>query len=848
MEKYTIEEICSIKELVDKQKQLYENTKEIRSMFEASSKMYNDKCAFVLELIQNADDANASEITFNVGRDKVEIKHNGDYFTLNDIERISKADQETNVKNNDYSKIGQFGIGFKSVYNVTDTPNIKSGKYEFEIQDYVKLKFISPNITSASSNLDSILYDSTIITLPFLNKDIYQEICNKLYQLDENHIIFLNKIEKIIIKTEEEKYIIEKKSISDINLHDGINFFGFRDKKYCIIDGSFLNNDKYYKTVKLGFEINNDNGIIEFNPIQYSNFYVFFPTATPTGLGFMIQGKYSISMNRKELSEGLAFINDNDIKINKIVEEIISKLFDIFSFYEIDKVSLLETLLFTKNKETPYSKKIHKLICENIIQSDYILLSENSITNNNIVFVSDKIIKKILECNVVYNNFKWIDDVYIKFFTKFKELVEINYFDFDKLIAKIRQDNNFVELTNIQYLYQYLLQNKDKIIDLDFIKTDNGSYTSYNNSQLYDRDETICWDSVHQELGEELGLEFIPVFLSNSIDKNSREILAKPPLTNYVVVAFIENKYFHEKENQINNVVKYFKGLNLILKFSSLCNYRGKNSSIMMITKNTNPEGAPYLKQQMKDVYYIENPILKEIYIESKAISLSSFVDIELYDKYINPNYRDEFFKFIFRNNIKTSFVQNEEITMLSINVSFYNKQNQKRYEERQKQNDYYNYNVETYNPSILKADHILNFLVKNTKKDYSIAFFGLILEFFQKTPKIKGWFNYYYFTWKRIELVEIDLFTLLKEKKWILIENKMYKCNEISLKMLMDEGYLKGDIERSLNILCEVLEISPGEISTTAKNVITSLNQLSSSELIFIQSKLEEKITNNDI
>lgn len=65
---------------------------------------------------------------------------------------------------------------------------------------------------------------------------------------------------------------------------------------------------------------------------------------------------------------------------------------------------------------------------------------------------------------------------------------------------------------------------------------------------------------------------------------------------------------------------------------------------------------------------------------------------------------------------------------------------------------------------------------------------------------------------------------------------------------MLIEEGYFNGDLDRSINVLCDVLQISLGELSTTAQSIISSLNQLSSSELIFIQSKLEEKIINNQI
>ncbi|MFA9465924.1 MAG: hypothetical protein ACERKN_16710 [Velocimicrobium sp.] len=60
-----------------------------------------------------------------------------------------------------------------------------------------------------------------------------------------------------------------------------------------------------------------------------------------------------------------------------------------------------------------------------------------------------------------------------------------------------------------------------------------------------------------------MGLEFKPIFLSNSIDNNARKILIKPPLTNNDVVTFIKKKYFQEKDHQINNVEKYFKQFNI---------------------------------------------------------------------------------------------------------------------------------------------------------------------------------------------------------------------------------------------------------------------------------------------
>ncbi|MEQ2313230.1 hypothetical protein AMECASPLE_039557, partial [Ameca splendens] len=86
------------------------------------------------ELIQNADDAQATEVIFihderSYGTESLWSSNLGQYqgpalyaynnavFTDEDWERIQKAGRSGKI--NDPNKIGRFGIGFNSVYHIT---------------------------------------------------------------------------------------------------------------------------------------------------------------------------------------------------------------------------------------------------------------------------------------------------------------------------------------------------------------------------------------------------------------------------------------------------------------------------------------------------------------------------------------------------------------------------------------------------------------------------------------------------------------------------------------------------------------------------------------------------------
>ncbi|XP_028446258.1 sacsin [Perca flavescens] len=105
---------------------------------------YPDGGQILKELIQNADDAKATEVVFihderSYGTESLWTDNLGEYqgpalyaynnaaFTDDDWEGIQMAGRS--VKRNDPNKVGRFGIGFNSVYHVTDVPSIFSSEH-----------------------------------------------------------------------------------------------------------------------------------------------------------------------------------------------------------------------------------------------------------------------------------------------------------------------------------------------------------------------------------------------------------------------------------------------------------------------------------------------------------------------------------------------------------------------------------------------------------------------------------------------------------------------------------------------------------------------------------------------
>ena len=189
--------IETIHQLSEKRKKWVETTRE--NDFEDGIKrfltdLYPDNAHFIYELLQNAEDAKASEVQFVLNTDSIEFEHNGSQlFSISDVESITSIGNSP--KKDDPTSIGKFGVGFKAVFAYTSTPEIKSGEYHFRIRDLV----VPDTEGLFPRTLDE---NRTHFFFPFNNpqkpaEKACAEIEKSLRQLDEGALLFLKNIRKI---------------------------------------------------------------------------------------------------------------------------------------------------------------------------------------------------------------------------------------------------------------------------------------------------------------------------------------------------------------------------------------------------------------------------------------------------------------------------------------------------------------------------------------------------------------------------------------------------------------------------------------------------------------------------
>ncbi|ESO85046.1 hypothetical protein LOTGIDRAFT_131097, partial [Lottia gigantea] len=111
-----------------------------RSLDRLSKDLYSKDTHFVLELIQNADDntystdvvksSNGPSVMFKIDDNGITLFNNELGFKEVEIKAICDVGRSTKGKHK-YGYIGQKGIGFKSVFRITDRPEIHSNGYHF---------------------------------------------------------------------------------------------------------------------------------------------------------------------------------------------------------------------------------------------------------------------------------------------------------------------------------------------------------------------------------------------------------------------------------------------------------------------------------------------------------------------------------------------------------------------------------------------------------------------------------------------------------------------------------------------------------------------------------------------
>jgi hypothetical protein len=271
--------------------------------------LYSERTHFIFELIQNAEDAGATELAFELFADRLELRHDGRPFTEADVRGVCGVGQ--GGKAADLTAIGQFGIGFKAVYAYTRSPQVHSGGEHFRIENFVRPFAAEPVLAERAGT------GGTLFVFPFDHDTVpaavaVAEIGAALTGLQPRVLLFLRNIRRLrldgagVPSTVVERTVaVEGGEVGGVGRASGsdgasdggavggrrlVTLRGGRGQceEWLVWSRQAEGLGQLAPPVEIAFR--SEGGRLV--PCDSSPLVVFFPTEKETFLGFLAQGPY----------------------------------------------------------------------------------------------------------------------------------------------------------------------------------------------------------------------------------------------------------------------------------------------------------------------------------------------------------------------------------------------------------------------------------------------------------------------------------------------------------------------------------------------------------------------------
>lgn len=209
------------------------NAPSMRGALWALSDLYCDNAHFICELLQNADDQKATEVNFTLRPESLTFTHNAprkftisnpvthaedrENGTLGDVNSLLSLGSSSKSGRSEEIPIGKFGLGFKSVFQYTDRPEVHDDNFHFAIENFIVPVF-------PIDDREERREGETLFYFPFRepvsghsgedgreeSKQSVPQVLRELSSLDY-HTLFLNSIISIKWEYENEEGIVERK-------------------------------------------------------------------------------------------------------------------------------------------------------------------------------------------------------------------------------------------------------------------------------------------------------------------------------------------------------------------------------------------------------------------------------------------------------------------------------------------------------------------------------------------------------------------------------------------------------------------------------------------------------------
>ncbi len=287
--------------------------------------VFTKSSGFILEFLQNAEDAGGTQGHFGIfkisfGTHSIRITHNGRPFDEKDVESICGI---RSTKKPETGTLGYLGIGFKSVFKVTDAPEIYSNGYSFKFdknfQDWGEIEDFPWGITPIwiENPPKDLEEEMTTFIIPIKSTADLSLVKSEVKNLSPEVFLYLKWIKKIIISDEETK---SERVLGNLGESGGV--FRFEDDKkensYFVLRKEVevppeVGNDpltlEFRRNVKkreisIAFYVDSKGNLCEAPAASYmGGLYSFVPIGeVSSGSKFLIQADFLVQPGRDALN------------------------------------------------------------------------------------------------------------------------------------------------------------------------------------------------------------------------------------------------------------------------------------------------------------------------------------------------------------------------------------------------------------------------------------------------------------------------------------------------------------------------------------------------------------------
>ena len=380
--------------------------------------------SFLMEFIQNADDASSRSLRIDLTQNAIRILNDGEVFQESNVRSICKVGRSSKTPENN---IGYLGVGFKSVFLISDCPAIHSGDYRFKFdkhawddQSHAPWQIIPLWIDNAQQSFDNSAQFTTIFDIPLKAAIPIDKLRDEISpeNLNNRILLFLRNIRVIEIVDTPNKLTrkIEKHKISESAEYETYKILEYEN-------GSLINQDSWVlfnsicevpetvrqdyitkdwerdsikkREVLIALKLDEDNSlVVEKKGTAHIGVFSFLPLKEiPSGLNFLMQADFLTNPGRGELARECAW---NNWLAQEIYELIIHKCIPTLLKNEQWKMNFTEVLYPQEGGHELFEYYIKKPLREYLESNDVLIAEDGSTAKFNELIAIDKRIRELL--------------------------------------------------------------------------------------------------------------------------------------------------------------------------------------------------------------------------------------------------------------------------------------------------------------------------------------------------------------------------------------------------------------------------------------------------------------------